>query len=422
MIVNKNDINSDELKARFNFMSTQRILLLKRNPSLMFWINALTSIRIINAVSTLFYISRGLTLAQIIYTGMVWAIVSLVFETPSSYMADRWGRKKTIILGIILNALVPLFWIFAHGFVQMLIGFAVYALSFACFTGTDEALVYDTAKELGEEGSSLTHLGNYHSARSVFKIIAPVIAVFIARDLTDQQFNTLLVLDFLTGLIALFLALFLLEPRHRMDLKKNSSNMIGQALQTIKINPYLIQAIFNKTIIFSCGFIIWRYHQKLFLDLGISILIIGIVGGLVHGVLFIINRNAQKFLDKYSLEQIINVFNAIFVSMIILFIFVWHIAPYRYLLFGIYLISMCIETGRWVFFAELFNKQIYSYNRATTLSLTNFLKNCLDLPLMFIAGILVAYSVIYPFYFVVIVGLLSAIFLRLKKPNAVSNV
>jgi MFS family permease len=140
-------------------MSTERINNLKKNSRYIFWVQALINVHIIQVVLTLFFISRGLTLAQVFYTGIVWAIVNLIFEVPSSYLADVWGRKKTIVLGTFLYALAPVCWIFADGPKLVMLGFVFYALSFACFSGSDEALVYDTAKELGEEGESLNHLG-----------------------------------------------------------------------------------------------------------------------------------------------------------------------------------------------------------------------------------------------------------------------
>ena len=86
---------------------------LKKNFSRMFWIQALMNVKVISVVSTLFYLHRGLTLSEIFYLTVVWAIVSLLFEIPSSYLADRWGRKKTILLGILLSLAHWVLFIFA---------------------------------------------------------------------------------------------------------------------------------------------------------------------------------------------------------------------------------------------------------------------------------------------------------------------
>jgi MFS family permease len=78
---------------------------LQRNLKLSFWIQALIEIKVINVISTLFLVHRGLTLPQVLSTAIVFSIVCLLTEIPSSYLADKWGRKKVIILSLI-SALV----------------------------------------------------------------------------------------------------------------------------------------------------------------------------------------------------------------------------------------------------------------------------------------------------------------------------
>ena len=41
----------------------------------------------------------GLTLQQAFLLQSVYSIILVVLEIPSGYMADRWGRRNTILLG-----------------------------------------------------------------------------------------------------------------------------------------------------------------------------------------------------------------------------------------------------------------------------------------------------------------------------------
>ena len=110
----------------------------------------------------LFYLSRGLNLSQIFYLAIVWSVVNILFEVPSSYLADNWGRKKTIVFGVALYVISCGWLIFAHSFWMLGLSVFFYALSNACFTGTDEALIYDTNRELGDGGDSLRRFGQYY--------------------------------------------------------------------------------------------------------------------------------------------------------------------------------------------------------------------------------------------------------------------
>ncbi|MCD4705367.1 MFS transporter [bacterium] len=136
-------------------MDSIKKIKLEKNFSRMFWIQAFLNIRMISIVSTLFFLHRNLNLSQIFYLTIIWAITNLLFEIPSSYLADKLGRKKTIILGIIFALLFWVLLISAHSFLIFTIALFFAALQFTCFSGTTDALIYDTNKELGKESNSL---------------------------------------------------------------------------------------------------------------------------------------------------------------------------------------------------------------------------------------------------------------------------
>lgn len=169
-------------------MNPERSLRLRRNARLLFWTQALLNVNIFNVVSTLFFLQRGLSLPQLIQTAVVWGAANMLFEVPSSYMADRWGRKKTLVVGVLLSIACDAVWLFGHGFFLIFLGFFLNGLAYACFTGTDEALLYDSQRELGEEEQSLKKFGHYDSAQNIAKIITPFLGALLARNLTEWQF------------------------------------------------------------------------------------------------------------------------------------------------------------------------------------------------------------------------------------------
>jgi MFS family permease len=381
----------------------------------MFWIQALLNVKVINVISTLFYLHRGLTLSQIFYTAIVWSIMNLLFEIPSSYLADRWGRKKTIILGVMCALISWILMIFAHDFWMFILSFAFIALQFACFSGTDEAIVYDTTRELGEDKNSLRHLGKYYSARESFKILTPFVAVLIAKDLTENQFMILLGIDFFAGLAALILSLKLAEPRHYIDVEKQEAGVIKDAWKLIRSNWEIVRAILSKTIIFIAGFIIWRFHQKFFLDIGVSVMTIGIAWAIIHLFLFLYNQNIKYFLGRRDVSVQINFLNKFIAFIAAVFVLGLIFIENKYFFLVIFSLIMFLEVARWPLYSEFFNKRSKSFNRATTLSLANFLKSILDIPLLFIASILISKNITYPFILALILSLIVIVFFRLPK-------
>ncbi|MCX6780596.1 MAG: MFS transporter, partial [Candidatus Magasanikbacteria bacterium] len=189
-----------------------RAVELPKNFKRMFWIQALMNFKLLNTVISIFYAHRGLSLQQIFLLGVVFAVTNLLFEIPSSYAADRWGRKKTIAVAIAFLAISSICDFFAHSFLFFAVDLIFYSLSFSFMTGTDDALIYDTGRELGEEKNSTKELGNYYSAQRFFKILTPLLAVAIASGLLEWQFKIIIAIEFVTTIIALPFVARLVEP------------------------------------------------------------------------------------------------------------------------------------------------------------------------------------------------------------------
>lgn len=370
----------------------QKTRKLRGNFFNMFWISALLNVKLISVISTVFYIYRGLSLSEIFYTSIVWSLVNLLFELPSSYMADKWGRKKTILIGILFAVASSVVNYFAYGFGWMALSIILMAISFACLSGTDEALIYDTGKELGETRESLKSLGKYYSGQRVFKIFTPFIAALIANNLTNEHFFVLIHIDTFTTAVAVFIALRLVEPSHFMDLEKMEKGIFHDAVSFFKQDKDLIKAMFSKTMIFISTFIIWRIQQEYFLGLGLALIVIGAFWSFAQLLMFVGNRVVHKSNNLQDSEKMINNYNLTLVITQGLFTFAAFLSPIQLLLIAINTIFQSIEGMRWPVYSHFNNLKSFSYNRAITLSLGNFMKSILDIPLLFLASILVAYD------------------------------
>ncbi len=381
----------------------------------MFFVQAFLSVRTLNVVAVLFYLARGLSLSQVFFLSILWAVVNILFEVPSSYLADRWGRKKTIILSSILFCVYSVLLIFSHSFVMFSLSIFMFALAYACFSGTDEALVYDTSRELGESEDSLRRLGQYSAAEKIFKIITPLIGVFVAKDLVEWQFDLLLVIDSLAAFSGLIISLFLVEPKQFFEVEKVESGVFHDALKLVKNNPNLMRAICNRALAFTSVFIIWRYHQELFTRIGAPIVVLGIGWSVFNMIVTLINYYIDRLWPSKSLTTKINYLNFITVFLIGLFLVIWHFSAHYYWVLLVYFGINMAENARWPIFSDLFNKYSNSFNRATTLSLSNLVKSIGDIPLLAVASFLVARDLIYPVYFLLIIILLSSVIFYLPK-------
>ena len=304
-------------------MTTERLIKLQKNFARMFWIRAFLHVKIINSVLSLFYIHRGLSVPELVYVGLFWAAGSFLFEIPSSYLADKWGRKRTIILGIALMSLSWLILLFAHGFWLVALSLFFNGVSYACFSGTDMALIYDTKRELSGEDGSLRELGRYSSGFSIFKIFTAVLGAYLARDLLAWQFNLLVLIDFVGSIVALIFALMITEPRHIMDLEKQEAGVMIDAIKIFKKHPILLRMILNKELMFYACFVTWAYAQKFYFDLGLSVITIGALWSVHHLANFLSHRYSQKIFSKLSLTARIDLLNMLTTGVSIIFLVGW---------------------------------------------------------------------------------------------------
>ena len=107
--------------------------------------------------------------------------------------------------------------------------------------------------------------------------------------------------------------------------------------------------------------------------------------------------------------------------MVEVFLVTWVVFPYKFLLFGLYVLAQIACSLRDPFFSYIFNTSFYSYNRATSLSLANFMRNVFDIPIMPLMAWGVGKNIIFPYIIVLAFGMITILFFRIdeKKFNQV---
>lgn len=73
-------------------------------------------------------------------------IVSLVIEVPTGAIADKFGRKKSLVFGHLALALCCMVIVIANNFSLLLLGNIIMFIGFSLLSGAKEALLYDNMK------------------------------------------------------------------------------------------------------------------------------------------------------------------------------------------------------------------------------------------------------------------------------------
>lgn len=96
---------------------------------------------LINSIRPLFIESLGATVIQISYVISVSGLSDCLFRTPSGILSDRIGRKKLIILSIVLASIPPLFYSFATHWEQIILWGMLFGTAYGLFMPSRQAII-----------------------------------------------------------------------------------------------------------------------------------------------------------------------------------------------------------------------------------------------------------------------------------------
>ena len=104
-----------------------------------------------NAVWYLYLFSfKGLSLGQMAWLTLLGDGVIVLAEVPTGWIADRIGRRRSVLIGIVLQGLSAVLFIYGNDFWTFWLAMAVCGLGDTFRSGADEALLYDSCRGTGQ--------------------------------------------------------------------------------------------------------------------------------------------------------------------------------------------------------------------------------------------------------------------------------
>jgi len=131
-------------------------------------------------IVVLFYESNGLTMKDIMVLQAVYSIMIVILEIPSGYLADVWGRKRTLMLGAVMGVAGFGMYGFSYGFWGFLVAEIILGIGQSCVSGADSAMLYDSLMERKQQKKysrfegRISSLGNLAEAAAALLSIALV--------------------------------------------------------------------------------------------------------------------------------------------------------------------------------------------------------------------------------------------------------
>jgi MFS family permease len=315
-----------------------------------------------------FLIWGGISFFQVMILQSFFTFSVFLLEVPTGAIADHLGRKISLAAGsftaglaAFTYSLYPNFWLFM--FAEFL-----FALALALISGADQAMVYDSLKEMKKEKTSKKVLGTWNSSGlAALGIAAPVGSLIAVTLGLEWTFRLMAIPMVMAGLLAFTLK----EPHTRLKHKKKKyMETLKEGFAYFKNHKQLkLLALDYATIAVLAFFIIWVY-QVVLTSLNFPLGYFGWVhAGIVFGEIIVLNNFVR--LDRiFRGKKNYLLFSALLTGLGFL-----TLALVRNIYVAVPTIILIASFGmtRKFLFHNYMNKFIESHHRATVLSTISML-------------------------------------------------
>ncbi len=102
---------------------------------------------------------RGMSLTQISTIESLFWLTVVLAEVPTGAVADRWGRRTSLVMGGACFCLGSVVFAFSSTYVVLLAAYVMVAIAITLYSGAGHALIYDTLRQTGRTRDYEKHIG-----------------------------------------------------------------------------------------------------------------------------------------------------------------------------------------------------------------------------------------------------------------------
>lgn len=368
----------------------------------------LISLHFIGGVLIPFFTDWGkVSFFQIMILQSWFVLWSFVLEIPTGVIADFFGRKTSLILACLVNALGAFVYVIKPNFLFFLMGEFIWASAIALLSGAYEAFIYDSLKAIGQENQSKKVFGKFNSFHMIGLMIAAPFGSIIAASFGLRWTMLLMVVPFT---VAFFIALTFREPKteERPESLRYLQILLSGIKYFYKHKILRILALDGIVIAILCFFLIWTY-QLLLKQLNVGLVYFGLIHALISGSQIVIVNNFERLENFFGSKSRYLTFSAFISGIAFVFLGVnVYVIP---AILGILVISG-FGLSRFVLISNYMQKHINSFNRATVLS-TIVMFRKLGMAICYpLVGLLVGWSLSYT---LIVLGVITIVFSLIPK-------
>ena len=347
------------------------------NVRVFYFITLFGTINLLDPVITLFYFHRGLSASDILIILFMYCAATLVSEIPTGAFADRFGPKASFLTGSLISIFSTSLLLVADNLWWFSIQGLLWGLSTSFFSGSDDALIYESLKESGQEKTMSQVMAKISSVMFSVTIFTSLIGAYLVRDLAESQFQFLILIGILFKIIEFLLIFSLINPKSFDQFRDNPYTHVKNGWQIIRRSPDLIKVFLNFTIVLIPSVVIFgKFEQPYVTGAGLPVAWLGVLYASAALLSMLITRHLAWLLLPFKRTTLMQLSGIVTLLAVTLASFLFDSLWIALVLF---FVLRMLRSIRQPLYSGIINEHIPSGSRATTLSLLNLVDSAFDL-------------------------------------------
>lgn len=263
-------------------------------------------------IERLFWEQRGMTVQLVVFAEIIYSIIVALLEVPTGYLADRFSRKWMMVAGACFSVLEFLILIYATSFWHFAAVVSVAAVGGAATSGTQNALLYDSLKLLGQEKSFEKKLGRLRVCDYGAHMLAALVGGLVAA---RYGFVSCYWLSVLSTVLALAVTFTLVEPPIRATEVYESPENKAYARKAwvfLRRNPAMQFVLVYGVVTGACLVYVDEFWQLYAHGIGTPVIWFGVISGINCLLTGASGLVAYKLKDRVTYRSLFAVILALF--------------------------------------------------------------------------------------------------------------
>lgn len=265
-------------------------------------------------IERLYWEQRGMTIQMVVYTEIIYALTIVLLEVPTGLMADKWGRKRMLVLSAMLGCCEFLILIFATEFWHFALAVFLAGVSRSASSGSENALLYDSLMLQGKASSFEKQLGRLNACDFISAMLAALCGSLLASRY-GLELNYWISLG--SALIALLLSILLVEPAATADDTSVEEEIpfkqyITVSLHFFRTNPGVSLVVLSGMVTGVAMGYIYEFWQLYVSRLEIPVVYFGVLSATIMLLPLPGNLMAHRLIGRFSYRTLLFSVTAIF--------------------------------------------------------------------------------------------------------------